>query len=55
MKSAAFANFALTYLPVLGLAIFLIIFIGVCVWVCRAGSNNFYEELSQIPFEKDKS
>jgi len=54
MKSVAFTNFTMIYLPVIGLFLFLTIFIGVCIWVFRNNSNNFYKEMSMIPFRKDK-
>ena len=54
MKSEAFKNFTMMYLPILGLFLFLTIFIGVCFWVFRNNSNNFYKKMSMIPFEKDE-
>ena len=54
MKSTAFTHFTMTYLPVLGLFLFLAIFIGVCFWVFRKNSNDFYKGLSLLPFKKDE-
>jgi hypothetical protein len=53
MKAEAFTNFTLIYLPVLGLFLFLAIFVTVCIWVFRKNSSEFYKDLSTIPFKKD--
>ena len=54
MKSVAFENFTMTYLPAIGLFLFLAVFIMACLWVFRKNSKEFYKDLSQIPFERDQ-
>ena len=48
MKSEAFANFTLTYLPTIGMIIFLAVFITVCAIVFIKNKESF-DEMSKIP------
>lgn len=54
MKSSAFEHFTMTYLPTIGLFLFLAVFIMACIWVYRSGSKDFYRELSELPFQKEE-
>ena len=53
MKTEALANITQLYLPVVGLAIFLTIFIGVCFWVFRKDSTKVYGSAQNLPFNKE--
>lgn len=54
MKSEYLSHFTLTYLPVIGLFLFLFAFICACVWVFRKKSSLFYKDMGEIPFNKEK-
>ena len=56
MKQEAMQYFPDINLTVAGMLIFLLVFIGVILWVWRKGSTEVYEAASQLPLKKeDKS
>ena len=55
MKSQVFKNFDLTILPSIGMILFLIIFLGMIIWIFRKDSKSIYKELSNIPLDEGKN
>ena len=53
MKQEGLRFFAQTDWLVAAMLLFLVIFIGVGIWVFKT-SNRHYEELSHLPFEDSK-
>ncbi len=53
MKQEALTSITQMYLPVIGLMIFLTIFLGVCFWVFRKDSKKVYNEAANLPFNKE--
>ncbi|HEX7673211.1 MAG TPA: cbb3-type cytochrome c oxidase subunit 3 [Bdellovibrio sp.] len=45
------AYFTDTYLTVIGLAIFMLFFCGVLIWVNRKMAKGFYKEMEQLPLK----
>ena len=54
MKSQAFEHFTMTWLPAIGLALFLLSFGTVFLWVFCYHSKDFYKKMSHIPLKKDE-
>ncbi len=40
------------WLPTLGTALFVGIFVGMLIWINRRGSNSYYEEASFLPLDE---
>jgi len=51
MMKEALSYFPLKSLPLFGLALFLMTFIGVMLWAYRKGSDEVYEQASQLPLD----
>ena len=54
MKSQVFEKFTVTWLPMLGLALFILSFGTVFFWVFCYKPKGFYKKMSRIPFQKDE-
>ena len=54
MKSLAFEHFTMTWLPIIGLALFLLSFGTVFLWVFCYNSKDFYEKMGHIPLNEDQ-
>lgn len=54
MKKQVFENFDITLLPSLGMILFLVLFIGVVIWVFRKSSEKLYHEVENLPLEEAK-
>jgi cbb3-type cytochrome oxidase subunit 3 len=53
MKQQALAHFTDSYLIVIAFFLFLSVFLGYTIWVCRKGSKEHYDYLSQLPFREE--
>ncbi|MEQ1665096.1 MAG: cbb3-type cytochrome c oxidase subunit 3 [Bdellovibrionales bacterium] len=51
MMKEALAFFPLKTLPLVGLVIFLVSFVGVLLWVYRKGSDSIYQQMGQMPLD----
>lgn len=47
-------NLHWSVLPVVGMMLFLSVFVGLLLWVNRKGSNSIYQELAALPLEPAK-
>ena len=47
-------QFPLINLVIVGQLLFFGIFVGALLWVFRKGSNDFYQQLSELPIEQNK-
>lgn len=54
MMKQALAFFPFKYLPMVGLAIFVVLFIGIIVWVNRKGSDEMYAHMESLPLDSEK-
>ena len=48
MIKEVLSQFSLTILPVIGVLLFLTVFLGMLIWITRPKSSKFYTELSQL-------
>lgn len=55
MMKQALAFFPLKMWPLFGMAIFMVMFLGVLTWVYRRGSDLLYEEMSYLPLDKSEN
>ncbi len=53
MLAQVASRFPMPWLTVLGLMIFLAVFVGVLLWVFRRGSAQLYARLAQAPLDLD--
>jgi cytochrome c oxidase cbb3-type subunit 4 len=51
MKSNGLKYFTDLFLTEVGLLIFVLVFISVIVWLFRKGSNQYYENIAQLPLD----
>ena len=49
----ALSHFPLIQLPIAGQLIFMAIFFGVGIWVCRRGSKHYYDHLANLALEQE--
>lgn len=54
MLSSAFKNFDMPLLPVLGLLIFILVFLGAIYYVIKKENKNLFIKMSQIPLNEGK-
>lgn len=48
------AQFPLINLVLFGQLLFFSVFVGALFWVFRKGSNDFYQQLSELPLDQKK-
>lgn len=53
MKQQVLAYFPMKSLPLIGLILFLVLFVGILIWVYRRGSDQFYKKMGELPLKKD--
>lgn len=53
MKSAAFANYHDVNMTLIGLGLFMAIFIGSIVWTGLRANRRIYDRLSQVPLHDE--
>lgn len=53
MLKLALSHFPLKQMPLIGLGLFVVVFVGVLFWVHRKGSRHFYERMSKIPLGEE--
>ena len=54
MKTEVLTSMDLQLLPIVGLVIFMIIFIGISIRVVTSRQSDYYKHLAEIPFQKDQ-
>lgn len=53
MKQEFLTSFPSPTMAMIGVFIFLVVFVGVLFWVFRKGSKKKYDKVSQLPLGKD--
>jgi hypothetical protein len=53
MMQQVLSHYHLPALACAGLGLFLAVFVGAVVWVCRRGSGEFYSAMEALPFEEN--
>lgn len=53
MIRESLAHLHWTTLPVVSMLLFASIFVGVLIWVYRKESHRIYQEMGQLPLEKE--
>lgn len=49
----AFTNYSDQILTIFGLAVFVIFFTGVVIWVFRKSQKGYFDSMAQLPLSKD--
>jgi len=49
MKQIVLANINSPLLPMLGLALFIALFVGILLWIYRKDSNEHYKTMENLP------
>lgn len=55
MFKIVFSQANLELWPTVALIIFFSIMTGVCLWVCRPHSSQFYKKISLLPFDSTEN
>ncbi len=53
MKSEAMKLFDLPFLPMIGLLIFVFLFIGIVYWTYKASNQQKFDEAARLPLEEN--
>jgi cytochrome c oxidase cbb3-type subunit IV len=54
MKQHVLSFFPMKSLPMIGLILFLVLFVGVLIWVFRRNSDQFYKKMGQMPLDNEE-
>jgi cbb3-type cytochrome oxidase subunit 3 len=54
MKKEVLSNFTLTYLPTIGLFLFLICFVIIVYYTLKPSNKKFYNQASHLPLEDNQ-
>lgn len=51
MTKEVLANLNMPWLPSIGLLLFLVLFVGMLIWINRRGSDDFYRQVQGLPMD----